>query len=206
MYICTYEKWLQRTNKKQNNSQKGRTELILRRSGAKKCAERHGNVRFGVAPQKPDKICKNYISGQKFASTICSVSEFSARVWDVFGTCSGRVRDVFGTCSDVFGTCSGRVRAVFGTCLGRVRDVFGTCSGRVQVLDVFGACLGRVRDVFGAFMGLFRDASGAFEFNFQFLRPPPPRGPPPAAAPPKPPQPPPPPEAPAAAAAKIGFN
>ena len=32
---------------------KGRTELIIGGSGPKFCAQRHGNVRFRVAPQKP---------------------------------------------------------------------------------------------------------------------------------------------------------
>ena len=39
-------------------SPKGRTELIIGGSGAKNCAEHHGNVRFGVAPQKPTENCK----------------------------------------------------------------------------------------------------------------------------------------------------
>ena len=40
-------------------SPKGRTELIIGGSGAKNCAEHHGNVRFGVAPQKPTKNYEN---------------------------------------------------------------------------------------------------------------------------------------------------
>ena len=42
-------------------SPKGRTELIIGGSGAKNCAEHHGNVRFGVAPQQPTKNCKKPI-------------------------------------------------------------------------------------------------------------------------------------------------
>ena len=45
---------------------KGRTELIIGGPGAKNCAEHHGNVRFGVAPQKPTKIAKNLYNA-KFA-------------------------------------------------------------------------------------------------------------------------------------------
>ncbi len=40
---------------------KSRTELKIGGSGAKNCAEHHGNVRFGVAPQKPTKNCKKPI-------------------------------------------------------------------------------------------------------------------------------------------------
>ena len=40
---------------------KNRTELKIGGSGAKNCAERHENVRFGVAPQKPTKNCKKRI-------------------------------------------------------------------------------------------------------------------------------------------------
>ena len=47
-------------------SPKGRTELIIGGSGAKNCAEHHGNVRFGVAPQKPTKNCKKTICKSNF--------------------------------------------------------------------------------------------------------------------------------------------
>ena len=42
-------------------SPKGRTEVIRGGSGPKNRAEHHGNVHFGVAPQKPTKNCKKPI-------------------------------------------------------------------------------------------------------------------------------------------------
>ena len=71
MYICTFEKWLQRTTKEKHKSPKGRTELVIGGSGANKCAERHGNMRFAVAPQKPDKKMQTNIFLNR-NSHICS--------------------------------------------------------------------------------------------------------------------------------------
>ena len=57
-------------------SPKGRTELNIGGSGAKNCAEHHGNVRFGVAPQKPTKNCKktyiksNFLAIVKFGKKV----------------------------------------------------------------------------------------------------------------------------------------
>ena len=45
---------------------KGRTELIIGGSGPKFCAQRHGNVRFCVAPQKLIKNCEKPIFKANF--------------------------------------------------------------------------------------------------------------------------------------------
>ena len=46
-------------------SSKGRNELQISVSGAKNCEEPAGDVRFGVAPQKPGKNAENSIKFQK---------------------------------------------------------------------------------------------------------------------------------------------
>ena len=58
-----YRHLIQQTSHRpnQNWSPKGRTGLIIGGSGAKNCSEHHGNVRFGVAPQKPTKNYKKPI-------------------------------------------------------------------------------------------------------------------------------------------------
>ena len=62
-------------------SPKGRTELIIGGSGAKNCAEHHGNVRFGVAPQKPTKNCKKPILKSNFLAIV----KFGKKVDFFFG-------------------------------------------------------------------------------------------------------------------------
>ena len=66
---------------------KGRTELIIGGSGAKNCAEHHGNVRFCVAPQKPTKNCKKPILKSNFLPnlTIAKKLDFNICFFVIFG-------------------------------------------------------------------------------------------------------------------------
>ena len=57
------------------------TELVIRGSRAKNCAEYHGNVRFGVAPQKPTKNCKKPILKFNFLAIV----KFGKKVDFFFG-------------------------------------------------------------------------------------------------------------------------